>query len=113
MSGSAGASPYQVGRGTCLEIGKFVVVHLVHLLSKALLKCVDIMNCLTEPNVREEHFRDFCPDEKAATKGGSLAAIFPVQFGVETRHEMSEFSAQLTRKATKFINSEGSLNFSN
>jgi hypothetical protein len=33
---------------------------------------------LTERIVREEHFADFHPDPKAATKGGSLNGIFLV-----------------------------------
>jgi hypothetical protein len=34
---------------------------------------------LTERIAREEHFTDFHPDPKAATKGGSLTGNFPVQ----------------------------------
>jgi hypothetical protein len=34
---------------------------------------------LTERIVREEHFTDFHPDPKAATKGGSLTEIFLAQ----------------------------------
>jgi hypothetical protein len=37
------------------------------------------MDCLTEANVREEHVREFCPDQNAATKGGSLIGILLVQ----------------------------------
>jgi hypothetical protein len=42
-------------------------------------KVVDILDCLRELPVHEEHFSDFHPDRKAATKGGSLAGIFAVQ----------------------------------